>query len=46
MADEALIPQKGLFPVEVEAGKSYMWCRCGRSANQPFCNGSHAETEF
>ncbi|HJN04078.1 MAG TPA: CDGSH iron-sulfur domain-containing protein [Alphaproteobacteria bacterium] len=23
-----------------------MWCRCGRSANQPFCNGSRAETEF
>ncbi len=46
MADEALIPQKGLFPVEVEAGKSYMWCRCGRSSNQSFCDGSHAETEF
>ena len=25
----------------VEAGKTYYWCACGRSANQPFCDGSH-----
>jgi len=29
------------FSVEVEAGKSYFWCACGRSATQPFCDGSH-----
>ena len=29
------------FPVEVEEGKSYFWCACGRSATQPFCDGSH-----
>ena len=28
----------------VEAGKTYMWCACGRSAKQPFCDGSHAGT--
>ena len=27
--------------VDVEEGKSYEWCACGRSANQPFCDGSH-----
>ncbi|NOR61502.1 MAG: glutamate synthase [Rhodobacteraceae bacterium] len=34
------------FPkkVELEAGKDYFWCRCGKSANQPFCDGSHAGT--
>jgi len=32
------------FPVEVEAGKSYFWCACGRSATQPFCDGSHKGT--
>ncbi|MFT6942506.1 MAG: glutamate synthase domain-containing protein 2/CDGSH-type Zn-finger protein [Nitriliruptoraceae bacterium] len=30
--------------VEVEAGKTYHWCQCGRSQNQPFCDGSHAGT--
>jgi len=30
--------------VEVEAGKSYFWCACGRSSNQPFCDGSHKDT--
>jgi CDGSH-type Zn-finger protein len=32
--------------VETEAGKTYWWCTCGRSANQPFCDGSHKGTEF
>jgi CDGSH-type Zn-finger protein/mannose-6-phosphate isomerase-like protein (cupin superfamily) len=27
-------------------GKTYHWCACGRSATQPFCDGSHAGTEF
>ena len=27
--------------VDVEAGKSYWWCSCGKSAKQPFCDGSH-----
>jgi len=30
--------------VEVEAGRVYWWCRCGRSARQPFCDGSHEGT--
>lgn len=32
------------FPVAVEAGKTYFWCACGRSAKQPFCDGSHQGT--
>lgn len=40
------IAQKGPFPVEVEAGKSYFWCSCGQSASQPFCDGSHKDTAF
>lgn len=45
MADPA-VPQKSPIPVEVEAGKSYFWCVCGRSAKQPFCDGSHKDTDF
>jgi CDGSH-type Zn-finger protein len=43
---EPFIAQKSPFPVEVEAGKTYLWCACGRSATQPFCDGSHKGTEF
>lgn len=32
--------------VRVKAGRMYFWCRCGRSANQPFCDGSHRGTGF
>ena len=32
--------------VDVEAGKTYYWCSCGKSAKQPFCDGSHKGSEF
>jgi CDGSH-type Zn-finger protein len=34
------------FGIEVEAGKTYFWCRCGKSASQPFCDGSHSGSDF
>jgi CDGSH iron-sulfur domain-containing protein 3 len=43
---EPTVAQKGPYPVAVEAKKTYFWCACGRSANQPFCDGSHKGTEF
>ena len=39
-------PQLSPYPVEVEEGGTYFWCACGRSQNQPFCDGSHKVTEF
>ena len=32
--------------VEVEKNRSYFWCSCGLSSKQPFCDGSHKNTEF
>lgn len=40
------IPQKAPYPVTLEAGKTYYWCSCGKSKNQPFCDGSHKGSEF
>ncbi len=36
--------QKSPYGVDVEAGKQYWWCACGRSKSQPFCDGSHKGT--
>jgi CDGSH iron-sulfur domain-containing protein 3 len=44
MAESAFIAEQNPYLVEVEAGKTYLWCACGRSSNQPFCDGSHAGT--
>ncbi len=34
------------YAVDVEAGKSYWWCACGKSAKQPFCDGAHKDTDI
>ncbi|MDH5356454.1 MAG: glutamate synthase-related protein, partial [Gammaproteobacteria bacterium] len=33
-------------PVMLSKGEEYYFCACGRSNNQPFCDGSHAGTSF
>ncbi|HEY5657702.1 MAG TPA: CDGSH iron-sulfur domain-containing protein [Myxococcota bacterium] len=30
--------------VALEPGGNYAWCACGRSADQPFCDGAHRGT--
>ena len=32
--------------MELEKGKSYLWCSCGLSKEQPFCDQSHQGTQF
>ncbi len=44
--DQAVVAQRGPFPIDVHAGKKYFWCACGRSQNQPFCDGSHKDTSL
>ena len=39
------MPNNKPFPVEVEAGKTYYWCTCGKTANEPLCNGAHKDSE-
>jgi CDGSH-type Zn-finger protein len=43
---EPRVAQKAPYPSAVVAGKTYWWCSCGQSANQPFCDGSHKGTDF
>ncbi len=40
------IAAKSPFAVNVEKGKDYWWCSCGKSKSQPFCDGSHKGSEF
>lgn len=39
-------PQLSPYAVDLEEGRVYSWCSCGRSSTQPFCDMSHKGTEF
>jgi CDGSH-type Zn-finger protein len=41
MPSGAIAAQLSPYQVSVEEGQTYHWCRCGRSQQQPFCDGSH-----
>jgi len=46
MTDEPIIASRKGFYHQLKAGKRYLWCKCGRSKSQPFCDGSHVGTGF
>jgi len=39
-------PSDTPYVMQVEAGKKYFWCSCGKSSKQPLCDGSHQGTDF
>ncbi|HEY3837782.1 MAG TPA: CDGSH iron-sulfur domain-containing protein [Bryobacteraceae bacterium] len=46
MSDLPTIAAKAPIKVSLQAGKDYWFCACGKSASQPFCDGSHKSTSF
>lgn len=44
--DKPAVAQYKPYYVDVEAGRRYLWCSCGLSKNQPWCDNSHVGTPF
>jgi CDGSH-type Zn-finger protein len=44
MSEPKIVDKKPVV-LELEP-KTYYWCTCGESTNQPYCNGAHKGTEF
>ena len=42
--NKPVIADRKPIAVKLDAGEEYFWCACGRSKNQPFCDGSHRGT--
>ena len=44
--DAPVCSKKAPYVVEAEEGKTYYYCTCGLTENQPFCDGKHKGTDF
>jgi mannose-6-phosphate isomerase-like protein (cupin superfamily)/CDGSH-type Zn-finger protein len=44
--NEPIVANGKGFQMTLQAGQRYLWCSCGRSSKQPFCDGSHVGTSF
>ncbi|SPF50318.1 conserved hypothetical protein [Candidatus Sulfotelmatobacter kueseliae] len=40
------LPRRALFQSKWRLRSPIFWCACGKSAKQPFCDGSHKGTDF
>jgi CDGSH-type Zn-finger protein len=45
MSDQPVVAQRAPYVCEEQPGKKF-WCACGRSKNQPYCDGSHKGRGF
>ncbi|MBT3541476.1 MAG: CDGSH iron-sulfur domain-containing protein [Opitutae bacterium] len=45
MGDKPHVASKSPAVMKLEAGE-YWWCSCGKSKDQPFCDGSHKGSSF
>ena len=43
--DSPKIAQRSPYVMQLEPGR-YAWCACGKSASQPYCDGSHRGSSF
>ena len=46
MINKPIIADNRPKRVTLSKDEDYYFCTCGRSTNQPFCDGSHAGTSF
>ena len=44
--DKPVIADNKPRPTDLEKDRKYFFCACGRSNNQPFCDGSHKVTSL
>jgi len=44
--EKAKIAGHGPIPLVMKKGEKKAWCSCGRSKNQPLCDGSHVGSSF
>lgn len=45
-AEKPVCPNRSPVGIDVDPAKTYYWCTCGKSTNQPFCDGSHSGSSF
>ena len=45
-SEAARVYDKKPIRIKCKEGRMYMWCSCGNSRSQPFCDGTHRHVQF